>query len=245
MGGLVSRLLRGSQATGVPRRIQLSNHTVKIVRKIGEGGFAEIYLAKEKDTGDLYALKRFTCLDDESRIHLALTEIETLKKFQNQSDFLISLVDTDNQQWVLLPFYSSGSVYSVIENERQNRSLAPYIPIPNLFTRKEIIQLMCDLCEGVTLFHHQEPPLAHRDISPGNVLLREEEGIRRAILMDFGSTAPARVKTDSYSDCVKLQEQAEATCSLLYRAPELHEVITHSTIDERSDVWVSPEKDNE
>ncbi|KAI8472758.1 MAG: kinase-like domain-containing protein [Monoraphidium minutum] len=58
-----------------------------------------------------------------------------------------------------------------------------------------------------------------------------------AVLMDFGSARAAVVAVTNRADALALQEDAEAHCTATYRAPELFDVGTYSTLDARVDVW--------
>ena len=55
--------------------------------------------------------------------------------------------------------------------------------------------------------------------------------------MDLGSVARARVEVTSRRAALSLQESAAQLCTAAYRAPELFEVPSECTIDERTDVW--------
>ena len=54
---------------------------------------------------------------------------------------------------------------------------------------------------------------------------------------DFGSTRPARVEVRERRQALELQEEAQAHSSAPYRAPELFDVPSRCSIDERTDVW--------
>ena len=87
--------------------------------------------------------------------------------------------------------------------------------------------------QGILQFHQHSPPWAHRDIKPANVLLGPGD---LPVLMDFGSTAIARKKINTRQEALLLQEDAAQNCSMPYRAPELFDVPSNATIDERTDV---------
>jgi serine/threonine protein kinase len=54
--------------------------------------------------------------------------------------------------------------------------------------------------------HNLDPPYAHNDVKPGNVLLTHRKGHSPlAILMDFGSARPARKQIRSRSEALQLQ----------------------------------------
>ncbi|KAF8931687.1 hypothetical protein BGZ58_007466 [Dissophora ornata] len=78
-------------------------------------------------------------------------------------------------------------------------------------------------------------PFAHRDIKPGNVLIADDG--QTPVLMDFGSMARARVKIQTRQQALHEQDLAAEKCSMPYRAPELFDVKTGSTLDEKVDIW--------
>lgn len=80
-------------------------------------------------------------------------------------------------------------------------------------------------------------PFAHRDIKPANVLIADDG--QTPVLMDFGSMARARVKIQTRQQALHEQDLAAEHCSMPYRAPELFDVKTGSTLDEKVDIWVS------
>lgn len=80
-------------------------------------------------------------------------------------------------------------------------------------------------------------PFAHRDIKPANVLIADDG--QTPVLMDFGSMARARVKIQTRQQALHEQDLAAEQCSMPYRAPELFDVKTGATLDEKADIWVS------
>ena len=121
------------------------------------------------------------------------------------------------------------------------------------------------ICEGVHHMHNNVDtfggPFAHRDLKPHNVLLREDYtpvskliwnglSFKRMqlrynivrylqVLMDFGSVEPARLTISTHSQAQYLQDLAAERCSMPYRPPELFQVDSKFTIDERTDLWVN------
>lgn len=69
-----------------------------------------------------------------------------------------------------------------------------------------IKRICLQLCAGLKHMHSLEPPYAHNDVKPGNVLLTHRKGQSPlAILMDFGSARPARKEIRSRSEALQLQ----------------------------------------
>jgi len=78
-------------------------------------------------------------------------------------------------------------------------------------------------------------PYAHRDIKPGNVMIADD-GVT-PILMDFGSTVRARMHIQNRSQALTQQDLAAEQSTMTYRAPELFDVKTGQTLDEKVDIW--------
>lgn len=63
--------------------------------------------------------------------------------------------------------------------------------------------------------HSFDPPYAHNDVKPGNVLITYLKGqAPLAILMDFGSSRPARRQIRSRAEALQLQVNAVLLCFL-------------------------------
>ena len=79
-------------------------------------------------------------------------------------------------------------------------------------------------------------PYAHRDIKPANVMISDDNP-SIPILMDFGSTIKARVHIRTRKEAVAHQDMAAERSSMPYRAPELFDVPTDTTLTEAVDIW--------
>uniref|UniRef100_A0A060SYS6 non-specific serine/threonine protein kinase n=1 Tax=Blastobotrys adeninivorans TaxID=409370 RepID=A0A060SYS6_BLAAD len=90
------------------------------------------------------------------------------------------------------------------------------------------------LSEGTDTALGEVVPYAHRDLKPANIMI-DDEG--RPVLMDLGSCSRARVSTATRQDALELQDLAAEHCTMSYRAPELFDVRTGSSVDERVDIW--------
>ncbi|KAK4629224.1 Serine/threonine-protein kinase ppk13 [Fulvia fulva] len=76
---------------------------------------------------------------------------------------------------------------------------------------------------------------AHRDIKPGNIMIADNG--TQPILMDLGSIAPSPTPITSRAMALQVQDQAAEHSTMPYRAPELFDVKTDTTIDTKVDIW--------
>ncbi|GAA5945916.1 hypothetical protein JCM10213_006179 [Rhodosporidiobolus nylandii] len=79
-------------------------------------------------------------------------------------------------------------------------------------------------------------PWAHRDIKPANIML-DDASPPVPILMDFGSALPARIPVPDRRIALLQQDLAAEHCSMPFRAPELFDVKTGTTLTEAVDIW--------
>ncbi|EAU85469.1 other/NAK protein kinase [Coprinopsis cinerea okayama7 len=78
-------------------------------------------------------------------------------------------------------------------------------------------------------------PYAHRDLKPGNIMIADDG--KTPILMDFGSTMKAKIPIENRQQALLQQDIAAEQSTMAYRAPELFDVKTGITLDEKVDIW--------
>ncbi|WOK95217.1 putative serine/threonine-protein kinase [Canna indica] len=238
--------------------VWINQNRFRVVRQLGEGGFAFVYLVKEvvADGGGSLASKKFI---DSS--HVSDDGIYAMKKVIIQSEEQLELVKQEISVSTLfshpnlLPLLDHG-IIPVKDTKDGTRSHEAYLLFPvhldgtlldlskdmqskkEFFSTTVVLQIFRQLCAGLKHMHSFDPSYAHNDVKPGNVLITQRKGQPPlAILMDFGSARPSRKEIRSRSEALQLQEWASEHCSALFRAPELWDCPSHIDIDERTDIW--------
>ena len=163
-----------------------------IEEKLGAGGFGITYLAKHRYLEDMWvAIKEYlpegaAVRDESSRVHAIseqhgkiyswglhrfLDEARLLRQFQHPN--IVSVVDF---------FEANDTAYMVMDYVR-GHSVQDELDAGRKFSEGEMRHLIYQLLDALNLIHQHG--LYHRDISPDNILLREEDD--SPVLIDFGS----------------------------------------------------------
>lgn len=141
---------------------------------IGKGQFGVVNKYRDRETGELVAIKKVQSnLDD---INLK-REIWILSTFHHPSlQSLYGIIDDseDNEFSMITPFYAKGDLSNLITLESKKK-----IPPEWDLTQKYIA--VYGIAAGMYYLHKHN--LIHRDLKPGNVLLNE---IFEPIIADFG-----------------------------------------------------------
>jgi serine/threonine protein kinase len=142
-----------------------------IKKKIGSGGMATIYLARDDMLGRDVAMKVL-------HPHLAESE-KSIKRFENEAatiaslshENIIKLFDfghSDDKCFLVMEFVEGMTIHELIERNG---------PLPSLATLAMFLQIYSGLSEA------HEKGFCHRDIKPSNIMVDRHGCIK---IMDFG-----------------------------------------------------------
>ena len=159
---------------------------------IGKGGQGYIYKGTCKHSGKAVAAKAIWIIDDDqSEIEKIQLEVKVHAKVKSHSN-IVAFIDSkivNDYLWIFTDFCQEGDLYKYCKNNTLD------------FTTK--IDIMTQITEGIYYLHHLDPPIAHRDIKPTNVLVKKEQGKLKALLCDFGiAKCSSKEKTKNFeTDC--------------------------------------------
>lgn len=207
--------------------VTVNGRRYRVVKDLGEGAFSYVNLVHSGK--EWFALKRLRLQLPEQEEAFE-REVEAHRAVDHPSILALHDVDvvtkgTYKEARMLVTYYKDGTVQDLIE-----RTLSQSGHIPEL----DILHMFKSLCDAILAFHTLDPPLAHRDIKPHNLLIGPGNTV---VLMDLGSVSKARCTITSRREALALQEKCAQECTAAYRAPELFEVPSNCEIDESSDVW--------
>ena len=167
----------------------------ELVRVLGFGGFGMTYLGYDHHLDKAVAIKEYlpseiavrtsdnsvapqasTFREDfEWGLERFLDEARTLARFQHPNIVQVSRF-----------FEAHGTAYIVMEYA-EGETLAERLARQGTLSEAELLAMVLPLLDGLAAVH--EANFLHRDIKPGNIILRDADG--SPVLLDFGSARQA------------------------------------------------------
>ncbi len=150
---------------------QKINDRYEIIRSIGEGGMANVYLAEDTILNRKVAVKIL-------RGDLASDE-KFVRRFQREAISASSLSHPN-----IVEMYDVGEdngKYFIVMEFVEGRSLKSLIKKRNGLTLPEVIDIMLQLTDGIACAHNSY--IIHRDIKPQNIIVLDDGRVK---ITDFG-----------------------------------------------------------
>ena len=150
---------------------QKINDRYEIIQTIGEGGMANVYLAKDVIIDRLVAIKVL-------RGDLAGDE-KFVRRFQREA-LAASSLDHHN----IVEMYDVGEdngMYYIVMEYIKGKTLKQLIKKRGALTLSECIDIMLQLTDGVNVAHSSY--IIHRDLKPQNIMIQDNGEIK---ITDFG-----------------------------------------------------------
>ncbi|CAD8121028.1 unnamed protein product [Paramecium sonneborni] len=146
----------------------------QLIKKLGQGAFAEVYSAKNKQSDDYFAVKMFekqffkSYLDQQS----LLKEIKVLRTIYHESTVaLLELYETQCYVYVVMELLNGGN-------------LSQYLDKNSPLSEKQTAQIVYNLL--ISLNHINSFGIFHRDLKPDNIIFREKGNLDSLCIIDFG-----------------------------------------------------------
>lgn len=165
-----------SGSSGYSRVVSLSNLPTipgfRLIRPLGRGGMATVYLAEQESLGREIAIKVMEprLADDPKAVERFLREARTAAALVHRHIVGVHDVgNADGQPYLAMEYLPAGTV-------------AERLPIP----RAEALRVVAEVAEALDFAHRAG--VVHRDVKPENILRRADGSFA---LSDFGIARPA------------------------------------------------------
>ena len=167
----------------------------ELVRVLGVGGFGMTYLGFDHNLDKAVAIKEYLPSDIATRTtdgSVAPQASEFRGDFQWGLDRFLdearTLARFDHRHIVKVHrfFEAHGTAYIVMEYA-EGETLSAYLEHKGTLTEAELKGILYPILDGLAVVH--EANFLHRDIKPGNIILRAEDSL--PVLLDFGAARQA------------------------------------------------------
>lgn len=141
----------------------------RIVRRIGAGGFGEVFLAEDKAIPDRRVAIKVLAQDSPADHSDLILEMQALAKFQLPGVVgFYHHFEKEDQVFLVMEYCAGGSLHDRLANGARPREA-------------EVLNWGLELCETLAFVHGKE--IVHHDVKPANVLFSAEGKLK---LSDFG-----------------------------------------------------------
>jgi tRNA A-37 threonylcarbamoyl transferase component Bud32 len=154
------------------------NGRYKILSELGTGGLSAIYLAEEQGAFRKVILK-------ESVLPLDMaenTKSKAREMFRREASILMKLSHPQVAK-MFDQFVEDGRDYLVTEFV-SGKTLRQLVAKSGPQAEQQVVHWAAEIAEILTYLHAQSPPVVHRDVTPDNILLRDDG---KLVLIDFGA----------------------------------------------------------
>jgi Protein kinase domain len=167
---------------------ELAQGRYVVIGSLGAGAQGETLHCVDKSVGQSVAVKRFVIRGARSWKEVELAEREAL---------VLSALRHPSLPRYIEHFEEDGALYLVMERV-EGETLAARRKRGARLDRAQVLRFLKEAAECLRYLHSQAPPVVHRDIKPGNVIIRPDGSF---CLVDFGSVRD-RLKPEGGSTVV-------------------------------------------
>ena len=171
-----------TQSTSRPTPLVVGIGDFVLYRRLGSGGFAQVWLAMKKSTGDVYAIKAIRKATVKELNTEAAIDVENTILERHSCEFLVR---------GYFSFESAQHIYFALEF-MPGGDLATMLACCGFLPESASRFYVCEVLAGVGYLHSQQ--LIHRDIKPSNVLVGANGHVK---LTDFGLSSSEKRKKRS------------------------------------------------
>ena len=185
---------------------QIIRGTYEVERLLGVGAFAEVYRVKHRFLGR-QAMKVFKSVGTTmEEIEVMMGEAIILSRMGHPNIIRVFDADVIETSWGTCGFFTMEYVAGGSLEQFWRSYGTQLVPV------ETTVDLIKQVCRGLSIAHRENPPIIHRDIKPANILVGYDADGLRARLSDFGLAKKVN----------PLTFLATARGTLAFKAPEAY-----------------------
>ena len=195
----------------------------KIVKQLGSGGMAEVYLAQDARLDRLVALKLLPAYfaSDDARLRRFQGEARAASALNHPNILTIHEVGESAGIWYIATEFIDGATIRQLITKQE-------------LSLDEILDVAEQVCSALAAAH--AAGIVHRDIKPENIMRRADGLVK---ILDFGIAKLLEPDAPDYPGKIQSGDRTHTEAGLLlgtvnYMSPEQARGLP---IDERSDIW--------
>ncbi len=188
----------------------------RLIKKIGEGGMSQVFLAERADSGDRHVLKlaRIAKGDDGRVLQRYIDEYALVSQITHRNVAKIFHQGcSETYAYIAMEYFPNGDLRNLMKQHE-----ASY----DRLTPDTAVAILIQVASALDAVHHKG--VVHRDMKPDNIMLREDGSLA---LADFGIAKHSQER--NYKTA-----HGEVFGTPVYIAPEQ---ATGQDIDHRADIY--------
>ncbi|XP_052072057.1 NUAK family SNF1-like kinase 2 [Mytilus californianus] len=190
----------------------MERKTYKVICKISDGGFGEIYKVSSPSTNEILVLKHLKFRGNLNEQTYIKNEIYSLSSLRHENIISFREVVVKSEEVNIIMEYADGG------------NLEDFVSEHKTICNTLVVDIFIQILKAVEFCHQNS--IAHRDITPSNVLILRNRTIK---LADFGLSMKCMSTADQPLLC------DDFLGNRLFSAPEVLRGIVHDAI--LADLW--------
>lgn len=166
--------------------IPRNNPRYQILKKIGQGGMSEVYLANDLQMDMMVAVKEVRT-DIEYDKHGRKVDLNAyIKGLENECDLLKSVdhpvlprtlsIDRGQKIYVIMDYIDGEDMSKILKRDGK-------------LSQEQVLDCALQVCDALRYLQAHNPPIVYRDLKPSNIMWKNDGGFK---LIDFGTAIEYR-----------------------------------------------------
>ena len=193
----------------------------EVLKKIGEGAFSKVYKVKEKETGEIRAMKEV--IKSKIGVKNFKTEIKILAMLDHPNILrLFEVIEDEKNIYLIMELCTGGELLSRMKNNR--------------YKEKEAAKLMEQIVSAVAYCH--EKGICHWDLKPHNILFLNENPDSPIKIVDFGISkifdpSLSFLKEELEDSGNRIKKMSSVVGTMYFLSPD----VLKGNYNEKCDIW--------